>query len=487
MLSNLISLHLFVPEIAMVTGIVLLLVWDMVFSLKRGTAAFIALITLVCAAVVTLLPRAGSVELFGGLLVRDGFADFFKLIFMFATGVVVVVSLRSRDVIDYRDGKDRDASEYFAMLLAMCLGMDLMASASDLLMAYLALEMVSLVSYVLVGFKRDDPQSAEASLKYVIYGGVSSGVMLFGLSLIYGLTGATGFVEVHAALVQAGPAALPVLILAVVAVMAGLGYKVAAVPFHMWCQGAPTPVTALLSVAPKAAGFALLIRFFTGTWGALPGEAELLGAPWGVMLGVMSALTMTLGNFSAILQNNIKRLLAYSSIAHAGYLLMALSVLSPEGEAAVMFYLVAYLFMNLGAFVVVIGFSEAGIGETIESYAGLGLRAPMTAVALAVFLISLAGIPPLAGFVGKFYLFAAVIHKGGYFYMSLALVGIINAAISLYYYARVLKSMYFNKSEETAPLPVAAVHRTTALLLAVPTLVLGVYWAPLMDAITRML
>jgi NADH-quinone oxidoreductase subunit N len=485
------SLHRFVPEIALTVGIILLLVWDMAFSLKRGAAAFIALSALFCAAVVTVVSAGPSLDLFGGLIVRDRLADFFKIFFNLATAITVLVSLRARDAIDYTDGRDHEASEYYALLLSMNLGMNLMAAANDLLMAYLSLEMVSLVSYVVAGFRRQNAASSEAALKYVIFGGVASGIMLFGLSLLYGLSGATEFATVRAALVSAGAGAQAVLVLAVVLVLAGFGYKVAAVPFHMWCpdvyEGAPTPVTAFLSVGPKAAGFALLLRFFAVDAGAVPGEAQVLGLPWAVLVGVLAAATMTLGNLSAILQRNVKRLLAYSSIAHAGYLLMALCVFSRQAEQAIVFYLVAYLFMNLGAFIVVIGLSEAGLGEDIEGYRGLGVRAPFVAAMLAVFLFSLTGIPPMAGFIGKFYLFAAVLNKGGPFYVVLAVIGVLNSAVSLYYYARILKEMYFNKAEDVSPLPVAALHRTLAAALALPTLVLGIYWAPLVDYIGRAL
>jgi len=490
-LSNLLSLHLFAPEIALTLGIVLLLVLDLVFSLKRRGAALVALVTLVTAGVMTLVTGGVNQELFNGLIVRDGFSDFFKLLFLVVTGVTVVIALRSKDAIDYTDGRDREATEFFALLLTLNLGMNLMAASSDLLLAYLSLEMVSLVSYIVVGFRRRNLQSSEAALKYVIYGGVASGVMLFGLSLMYGAAGATDFESVRAALAGQGPGGLYLTVMAVVFVLAGFGYKVASVPFHMWCpdvyEGAPTPVTAFLSVGPKAAGFALLIRFFTDTWGAVPGEAEMFAAPWPVLLGVIAAATMTLGNLGAILQQNIKRMLAYSSIAHAGYLLMAFCVFSPEAEQAIMFYLVAYLFMNLGAFTVVIGFAEAGVGETIDSYKGLGLRAPLFAAFMTIFLISLTGVPPMAGFIGKFYLFAAVIHRGGTFFWVLALIGILNSAISLFYYARVLKAMFFTPAVDDTPLPVPVLHRATALALAVPTIFFGLYWGPLMEYIKQTL
>jgi NADH-quinone oxidoreductase subunit N len=483
------SLHLFVPEISLVTGILLLLIWDLVFGLKRGAAAFIALATLLCATAFTLFSGQTSVDLFNGLVVRDALADFFKLFFYLVTAVTVIISLRAKDTIDSVGGRDREVAEFYALLLTLNVGMNLMAAANDLLMAYLSLEMVSLMSYIVVGFRRRNATSAEAALKYVIFGGVATGVMLFGLSLIYGLTGATEFATVRAAIVHQGANALPLIVLAVICVLAGFGYKIATVPFHMWCpdvyEGAPTPVTAFLSVGPKAAGFALLIRFFAANTGAVPDNSQLLGVPWAMIFGIMAAATMTLGNLAAILQNNIKRLLAYSSIAHAGYLMMALCVFSPEAERAVLFYLVAYLFMNLGAFIVVIGFSEAGIGETIESYRGLGSRAPLLAATMGIFLFSLTGIPPMAGFIGKFYLFAAVLKNGGAFYWVLALIGIFNSAISLYYYAKILKEMYFNQAPDRTPLYISRVHRTLALVMAVPTLLIGIYWAPLIDFIGR--
>jgi NADH-quinone oxidoreductase subunit N len=491
-LSNLISIHSFVPEIALAMGIILLLVWDMAFAMKRQAAAAIALAALLCAAVVTLVTGGGDEgQLFGGLILRDGFSDFFKVFFHLVTAITVLVSLRAKDAIDYTDGRDRDASEYFALLLTLDLGMCLMAASNDLLMAYLSLEMVSLVSYVVVGLRRKNASSAEASLKYIIFGGVASGVMLFGLSLLYGMTGATEFASVRGALAAAGQGTLAISALAVTLILAGFGYKVAAVPFHMWCpdvyEGAPTPITAILSVGPKAAGFALLIRFFAAGGGAVPDDTQLIGAPWGLLLGVMAAATMTLGNLAAILQQNVKRLLAYSSIAHAGYLLMALCVFSRDAQQAVLFYLVAYLFMNLGAFIVVIGISEAGLGDSIQSYRGLGTRAPLLAAVMGVFLFSLTGIPPLAGFIGKFYLFAAVLKKGGPFYVILAVIGIINSAISLYYYARILKEMYFTDAEDKTPVLVPGIHRTVALLLAVPTILIGIYWSPLVEMISRVI
>jgi NADH-quinone oxidoreductase subunit N len=266
----------------------------------------------------------------------------------------------------------------------------------------------------------------------------------------------------------------------VVLCLAGFGYKIASVPFHMWCpdvyQGAPTPVTAFLSVGPKAAGFALLLRFFGGS---LPSELVGGPAPWPLLLAMIAAATMTLGNLAALSQTNLKRLLAYSSIAHAGYLLLGLCAGGSEGSRAILLYLVTYLFMNLGAFLVIIAVTDAGVGEEIADWRGLGRRAPWAAVAMAIFLFSLTGLPPFAGFFGKFYVFYALLARGGSLMVTLAVIGILNSAVSLYYYARVLKAMFFEAPTVDAPLPLARLHSTTLALLAVPTVTLFLVWSPL--------
>jgi NADH-quinone oxidoreductase subunit N len=487
MLDNAGSLRPFLPETILCVGIVLLLLGDLFGrGLRRGAAGAITLVTVLgSGASVVLTAGGGTRLLFFGLIARDPFTDFFKYFFLLVTAVVGVVALRARDAIDYTTGRDPDAAEFYALVLTATLGMNLMAAATDLLTTYLSLELTSVMSYILSGFKRGDRRSAEASLKYVIYGGVASGVMLYGLSLLYGLAGATSLQAVRAAAAQAGAAGSVALFLGVTLTMAGLGYKIASVPFHMWCpdvyEGAPTPVTAFLSVGPKAAGFALLIRFFVG---AVPGEPLVHNAPWPLLLGVISAATMTLGNLAALGQTNLKRLFAYSSIAHAGYVLMGMSVLSRGGFAAMLLYLVTYLFMNLGAFFVIIAMEEAGVGEDISGYRGLGARAPLPAVLMAVFLFSLTGIPPLAGFVGKFYLFSAVIGRGGSFFVTLAVIGILNSAVSLFYYARILKTMFLEgPAESAAGVVVGRLHRGALLAMAVPTVAIGLYWTPVVRAV----
>jgi NADH-quinone oxidoreductase subunit N len=352
--------------------------------------------------------------------------------------------------------------------------------------------MVSIMSYILSGFRRRNRQSSEASLKYVIYGGVASGVMLYGMSLLYGLAGATSFVAVRAA-VAATPATGTV-VLAVVLCLAGFGYKIASVPFHMWCpdvyQGAPTPVTAFLSVGPKAAGFALLIRFFAGLPSEL-GAGLATTSPWPLLLGVIAVATMTLGNLTALQQTNLKRLFAYSSIAHAGYLLLGLCVTvagdADDGNRAILIYLVTYLFMNLGGFVVIIGLADAGVGEELLDYRGLGQRAPLAAAMMVVFLCSLTGLPPFAGFFGKVYLFYGLVARGGALNLTLALVGLINSAISLYYYARVFKAMYFEEAPSETPVAVRPLHSITMACLALPTAALFLFWTPLVSVVNASL
>jgi NADH-quinone oxidoreductase subunit N len=280
-----------------------------------------------------------------------------------------------------------------------------------------------------------------------------------------------------------------------VCMLAGFGYKISAAPFHMWTpdvyEGAPTPVTAFLSVGPKAAGFAVLIRFF---WDALS-AAEMpivkgspVDTPWPIIAGCLAMATMTVGNLSALGQENVKRMLAYSSIAHAGYMLLGFSVFSEAGVASIVFYVVTYCFMNLGAFLIVAAVAEQNGGdETLHSFKGLGKRAPVVAVVMTVFLVSLTGLPPMSGFVGKFYLFSALVNAGGTWNWAVAVVGVLNSVISLFYYARVLRAMYLEKSDSTAPTNVRGLFNAASIALAVPTLVLGIYWGPVYDFVLHSL
>jgi NADH-quinone oxidoreductase subunit N len=463
------SLAYLAPELVLVTAILAVFLGDL-FVDNKGRLGEVALVA--AAASLFLVARQSGVEgawLFNGMIVHDPFGVFFRAVFALATLAAVWMSLGSREVRRTSQG------EYYGLLLSSALGMYFMATASNLLMAYL--------SYVLTGLLRHDRRSGEAALKYLIYGGVASGTMIYGLSWIFGLTGSMDYMAIRTAL-AAGEGQSLALFLAVVLALAGFGYKIAAVPFHMWAPdvytGAPIPITAFLSVGSKAAGFALLLRFFYPAL-SIPvegGQWQVLGgAGWPGLVLVLSMVTMTLGNFAALQQTNLKRLLAYSSIAHAGYLLMGFVVLSDDGLRAMLFYIVTYYLMNIGAFLTVMIVANSTGREDIDGLRGLAWRGgAIPAVAMAIFLFSLAGIPPLAGFIGKFYLFAAVIRAEFY---ALALVGVANSVLSLYYYARIVRTMFldFPVGGETT---VVLDWSNGALLSALTagTVVLGVYWAP---------
>jgi NADH-quinone oxidoreductase subunit N len=426
----------------------------------------------------------GEGWLYSRMVIVDDFAIFFKVIFCLAAFATVWMSLGSNEVRGSNEG------EYYGLVLASTVGMFYMASAANLLMAYLALEFVSLTSYVLTGYLRHNRRSGEAALKYLIYGGVASGTMIYGMSWLYGIAGSLDYMYINAALMQGGVDPLT-LFIAIVLILAGFGYKIASVPFHMWApdvyHGAPIPVTAFLSVGSKAGGFAILIRlFYPGLSQAVEGGnwQFLAGVDWPQLMLVICMVTMTLGNLAALNQQNVKRLLAYSSIAHAGYTLMGFVVLNDEGLRAMLFYLVTYYLMNLGAFLVVMIVVNSTGREDLEGLRGLAWRGgAVPAVAMAVFLFSLAGLPPLAGFIGKFYLFAAVVKAK--FYL-LALVGLANSLVALYYYARVVRTMFLDMPVGDEGVVTLDAHNACLLFfLAIPTLVLGVYWAPVFDLADR--
>jgi NADH-quinone oxidoreductase subunit N len=507
--NNLASTGWFRPELALTIGSMAILVLDLVVRRRANRVPILTWATLVALAVSAALlagQRADATSLFNGMIASDSFANFFKWIFLAAAALTVVITSLGRELAPERIG------EFFGLLLAITLGMFLMASATNLLMIYMAIELVSMVSYVLAGYRKADRKAHEAALKYVIYGGVASGVMLFGMSYLYGLLGTADVTQFAPRLAElsrtfaggAAPGAEAAtklaLVLATVFVSAGIGYKVAAVPWHMWCpdvyEGAPTPFTAFLSVGPKAAGFALAIRFFFGAF-AGPAHADGLsdsvaGIPWPAVVGVISAATMTLGNLVAVVQTNLKRLLAYSSIAHAGYMLMGLAAVSLTGMQSVMIYSAIYLVMNLGAFLVVMVVAQATGSESIFEYKGLASRHPLAAVAFAIFLFSLTGLPPFAGFMGKLYLFYALFERmgvpGGGWYAALALVGALNTAVSLYYYARIIRAMFLDAPYEK-PAPVKASLGNQLLLGAFSAfiLVFGVWWNPIVNWSARSL
>ena len=468
-LTNIQSIPYFIPELILVVFAVGAILLDLVNKGKNTErVAYLALVGV--AATLTAVIAVGSSEhsLFLGMVRLDSFAVFFKILILVATAVTIVFSIKSEEL------DPRMKGEYYALLIAVTFGMFLMVSSTNLLMIFISLETVSLTSYILAGFLTHNPRSSEAAFKYITYGAVASGTMLFGLSLLFGLTGTGDVVQISSRLTEMFSAgeAYPLVVLVIITfILAGIGYKMASVPFHMWSpdvyEGAPIPITAFLSVASKAAGFALFIRLFYSTFQA----SDIVGSvDWSLMLAIVSALTMTVGNLAALPQQNVKRLLAYSSIAHGGYLLMGATLLTPDGIHAILFYFIAYLFMNLGAFFVVVLIANELGSETIDGYRNLWSRAPFVAVSMAIFLFSLTGIPPFAGFFGKWLLFTAVIKQELYW---LAVVGLLNSVVSLYYYARIIKAMFLETSDETDAISFSWGNIALLVVFVVPTFVIG--------------
>jgi NADH-quinone oxidoreductase subunit N len=470
-LTNIQSIPYFIPELVLVIFAVGAILVDLVNRGKNTErVAYVALVGVAATLIAVIAVGSSEHRLFLGMIRLDSFAVFFKILILAATAVTIVFSIKSEEL------DPRMKGEYYALLIAVTFGMFLMVSSTNLLMIFISLETVSLTSYILAGFLTHNPRSSEAAFKYITFGAVASGTMLFGFSLLFGLTGTGDVVQISSRLTEMFSAgeAYPLVVLVIVTfILAGVGYKMASVPFHMWSpdvyEGAPIPITAFLSVASKAAGFALFIRLFYSTFQS----STIVGAvDWSLMLAIVSALTMTVGNLAALPQQNVKRLLAYSSIAHGGYLLMGAVLLTPEGLQAILFYLIVYLFMNLGAFFVVILIANELGSETIDGYRNLWSRAPFVAVAMAIFLFSLTGIPPFAGFFGKWLLFVAVIKQELYW---LAIVGLLNSVVSLYYYARIVKAMFLETSDETETIPFSRGNVALLIVFVVPTLVIG-FW-----------
>ncbi len=375
---------------------------------------------------------ADNTLIFGGMMRHDALAFFFRLLFLFSGLIVALLSVDSPGV-----GR---RGEYYAIVIGAVIGMNFMASAGDLIMLYLALETTSIALYLLAGVLREDDKSAEAGLKYFLFGSFTSAIMLYGFSLLYGFTGKTNLYELSAALLSGSVPTAPLLV-SLLLVLVGFGFKVSAVPFHFWSpdvyEGAPTPITAFISVASKAAGFVVLVRVLLAVFPAVESY-------WSPLLAVVAVFTMTLGNTLALAQRNLKRMLAYSSIAQAGYALIGLAAMSHAGITAIVFYLLMYTVTNLVTFGVIILAGRAVGSDEIADYAGLSRRSPGLALALMVGLLSLGGMPPLAGFFGKFFIFAAAIEAGQ---VWLAVIGVLNAIIGLYYYLTVLKVVYLYRSE----------------------------------------
>jgi len=464
---DLTSVQAILPEILLLALGILVLILDP--FLKEGDRRNLGWLTgggsLVIVIVSLLVARPGNPTMvFGGMLRYDWLGFFFKMLFIFSAAVTALFMM-DVDKLNRR-------GEAYLLLLTATLGMNLMASAADLVMLYLAIETTSIPLYILAGFLLSDDRSTEAGFKYLLFGALTSTVMLYGFSLLFGFSGTSSIYHL-ATKFTTGQINEVVTLGLVLLIIVGLGFKVALVPFHFWApdvyHGSPTPVAGFLSTASKAAGFAVLMRFFLV---AFPDIA----VSWASILAVLATITMTLGNLLALAQKNIKRMLAYSSIAHAGYAMIGVVAISPLGVTSTVFYLSAYILTNLAAFGIVVAFGRVTGSDEISAYAGMSRRSPGLALMLLVAFLSLAGMPPFGGFVAKIFVFTAAIQSG---MVWLAAVGVINSIFGLYYYLTVLKVVYLYRSEdEEKPLPISRPYGIALAVLTIGILLIGTIFAP---------
>ena len=466
------------PELIM-TGIALFILMADLFIKKKEALAFLGIIGTVIVVYYTLVTTAGTT--FGGMFVSDGYSTFFKLLFLINLILTILISVK------YITVEKMNLGEYYAFILFSTLGMMIMASARDLILIYLGLELMAMSTYILAAFIRNDIKSTEAAMKYFMLGAFSSAFLLYGIAMIYGTTGTTELKSIATYISKNGLIGNKTLILSIIFFVVSFGFKIAAVPFHMWApdvyEGAPTSITAFMSVGPKAAGFSIIGRVFYEAFGSFHVE-------WSNILLPLSILTMVIGNVIAISQTNIKRMLAYSSIAHAGYALLGVITGTPEGIASTMNYLMIYAFMNIGAFSIVIMLRKEGFsGVNIEDYKGLAKNHPLTSAMMLIFMFSLTGIPPTAGFIGKFYVFMEAINAG---YIIPVIIAVIMSVISAYFYLRIVMYMYMQDTVEDPTHREQEITLTTSpamglalIITTAGTLIIGVLPSFLVDFAKR--
>lgn len=469
-----VEMRAILPELVLAAGGLVVLLLALVRPrIDRRLQATLSLVVLGVALVMVWDLWGEGRSGFGGLIAADNYSLAFALVFLIAAGLTILLS------VNRFESRYVYYNEFFALVLFAAFGMTLMAAGTDLLTIFVGLETLSISLYVLAVFRRDDATALESAFKYFLLGAFASAFLLYGIALLYGVTGSTRIALLYDFVVNEGFASDPLFVIGFLLAVVGFGFKIAMVPFHMWTpdvyQGAPTPVTAFMASGSKAAGFAALIRILATS----SGEAAV---NWQGVVWVLAVLTMTVGNITALRQQNIKRMLAYSSIAHAGYVLVGVIAANELATPSAVFYLAAYTFMTVGAFgIVSMLASHREEYLDLASYRGLAYRAPLVAVAMSVFMFSLAGIPPTAGFVGKVYLFSAAVKAG---FIWLVILGVINSMISLYYYLGVVVNMFMSNPEESTPTPPRLPAVAVALGLAVAgTLVLGLLPSTLMDLV----
>jgi NADH-quinone oxidoreductase subunit N len=472
----------FLPETVLIITLIVCIFADLFIRKKSVVVSVLAIIGLLVSGYFVYMQYGMEASIFKHMLVVDPYSSFFKFLFILSTIFILLFALTSKEI---RNAEHQNEHTY--LFLSLALGAFLMASAVNMLMMYLSLELVSLTSYILAGYTKKEKRSSEAAMKYVIYGAASSGIMIYAMSLLYGFTGTMNIYETAKILTSVGVASNPLIVISIIMILAGFGYKISSVPFHFWTpdvyEGSPIPVTAFLAVTSSAAGFSVMIRFFATaflkSFTSFNGAWQIIdGVNWTEIIMVLSIASMIIGNFVAVWQTSMKRLLAYSSIAQSGYIMLGLVVANQAGLTAIFIYLAAYLFMNLGAFYATMLISNKLNSDNIEDMKGLGYRSPFVCVLMAVFMFALSGVPTTAGFVGKFYIFSALIEKH---LVWLAIVGLLNTVVSLFFYLKVVKYMFLIKPDEgyDSKIQYNYGYYIMLMLFAIPTMFFGIYFTPL--------
>ena len=452
------------PVLVLSVFAMLVLVLDLWGGRNKSLLVFTSLVGLLMTAISAFAKHPIPTYSFNDSYIVDHMSLFFICIFTISSALAILLS------VEYNEREGIRAGEYYALILFCTVGMILLASSTDMIMIFLGIEIVSICLYVLAGIRRNDHRSNEASLKYFLLGAFATGFLLYGMTLVYGSTGSTNLFKIAEFVQNPSAQSSPLLLMGLVLLVIGFGFKVASAPFHMWApdvyQGAPTPVTAFMAVGPKAAAFAAFFRVFAEAF-------PEMSSSWEILLSIIAVLSMIVGNLGAIMQTNIKRMLAFSSVSHAGYILMAVIAKSSLGSSSMLFYMLTYAFMTFGVFGIIIILGRKGEENLeIQNYSGLAYKHPVIALSMTIFLLSLGGLPPFAGFVAKFYLFSAAIQEG---LLTLVIIAVLNSAISFYYYLKIVVFMYMKEPEAEFNISLTPMTLFVVLIGVIGTIQLGIF------------
>jgi len=452
------------PVLVLSVFAMLVLVLDLWGGRNKSLLVFTSLVGLLMTAISAFAKHPIPAYSFNDSYIVDHMSLFFICIFTISSALAILLS------VEYNEREGIRAGEYYALILFCTVGMILLASSTDMIMIFLGIEIVSICLYVLAGIRRNDHRSNEAALKYFLLGAFATGFLLYGMTLVYGSTGSTNLFKIAEFVQNPSAQSSPLLLMGLVLLIIGFGFKVASAPFHMWApdvyQGAPTPVTAFMAVGPKAAAFAAFFRVFAEAF-------PEMSSSWEILLSIIAVLSMIVGNLGAIMQTNIKRMLAFSSVSHAGYILMAVIAKSSLGSSSMLFYMLTYTFMTFGVFGIIIILGRKGEENLeIQNYSGLAYKHPVIALSMTIFLLSLGGLPPFAGFVAKFYLFSAAIQEG---LLTLVIIAVLNSAISFYYYLKIVVFMYMKEPEAEFNISLTPMTLFVVLIGVIGTIQLGIF------------